>query len=115
VKDMIARIWKGWTKSSDADRYLDYVLETGAKEYRTTAGNRGAYILRRQLGDRTEFLTLSFWDSMEAVKRFAGQDAERAVFYPEDDKFLIDRERTVTHFELIDASDNRKRTKQSSS
>lgn len=103
--EMIARIWRGWTKSSDADRYLEYILETGAKEYRETPGNRGAYVLRRQVGDRAEFLTLSFWDSLEAVKGFAGQDVERAVFYPADDKFLVDRERTVAHFEVINASE----------
>ena len=101
---MIARIWRGWTKASDADEYLDYVLKTGAREYRETPGNRGAYVLRRQQGDRTEFLTLSFWDSLEAVKKFAGEEVARAVFYPEDDRFLVDRERTVSHFELIDAA-----------
>ncbi len=102
---MIARIWRGWTRSSDADRYLEYILKTGAKEYRDTPGNRGAYVLRRQEGDRTEFLTLSFWDSLEAVKKFAGENVERAVFYPEDDEFLVDREWTVTHFELINAAE----------
>lgn len=101
---MIARIWRGWTKSSDADEYVEYVRRTGTKEYLETPGNRGAYILRRQQGDRTEFLTLSFWDSLEAVKKFAGESVDRAVFYPEDDRFLVDRERTVSHYDVIDAS-----------
>ena len=53
----------------------------------------------RDLGDgRTEVVTLSFWESMDAVRRFAGEDASRAVFYREDDDFLMDRETRVTHF-----------------
>jgi heme-degrading monooxygenase HmoA len=103
--DVIARIWRGWTQPADADVYLDYVLKTGGKEYRETPGNRAAYVLRRRVGDRVEFLTLSFWDSLEAVKGFAGPDVDRAVFYPEDDKFLIDRELKVSHYELIDTTE----------
>jgi len=102
---MIARIWRGWTRASDADEYAEYVLKTGGTEYRATPGNRGAYILRRQQGDRTEFLTVSFWESMEAVERFAGKIPERAVFYPEDDRFLVERERTVSHYDLIRVPD----------
>lgn len=54
--------------------------------------------MSREDGDRTEFLTISFWDSMEAVAGFAGDDVDRAVFYPEDDRFLVDREDTVLHY-----------------
>ena len=99
---MIARTWRGWTAASDADTYVDYLHETGLKEYRETAGNRGAWILRRIDGDRAEFVTLTFWDDMDAVKRFAGNEPERAVYYPEDERFLVDRENTVSHYELID-------------
>jgi heme-degrading monooxygenase HmoA len=99
---MIARTWRGWTRSQDADAYADYLMETGMQEYRSVPGNRAAYILRREQGGRTEFVTLSFWDSMEAVAGFAGNDVERAVFYPEDDRFLVDRETTVAHYEVIE-------------
>lgn len=99
---MIARTWRGWTTAKDADAYVDYLMDTGMREYRNVAGNRAAYILRRAQGDRTEFVTLSFWDSMEAVAGFAGDDVERAVFYPEDDRFLVDRETTVAHYEVIE-------------
>jgi heme-degrading monooxygenase HmoA len=95
---MIARIWRGWTRASDADAYVEYVSETGLSEYRKTPGNRGAWILRRDDGDRTEFLTLSFWGSLEAIRGFAGDDIEQAVFYPEDDRYLVDRELQVTHY-----------------
>jgi heme-degrading monooxygenase HmoA len=96
---VIARIWRGWTSSADADAYLEYVERTGMTAYRSTPGNLGAHLLRRDDGDRTEFVTLSFWESMDAVRAFAGDDPERAVFYPEDDRFLVDRETSVTHFE----------------
>jgi len=97
---MIARTWRGWTRPEDADAYLEYLRETGLKAYRATPGNRGAWALQRDDGDRTEIVTLSFWDSLDAVRAFAGEDVERAVFYPEDDRFLVEREETVRHYRL---------------
>ena len=99
---MIARIWRGWVRSEDADAYVEYLRGTGIAEYRATPGNRAAYILRRDQGERTEFIALTFWDSLDAVKAFAGDDVEQAVYYPEDDRFLVERETTVTHFELFE-------------
>jgi heme-degrading monooxygenase HmoA len=101
---VIARTWRGWTAVADADDYVDYLLATGIRGYRDTPGNRGAWILRRDDGDRTEFVTLSFWESRDAVRGFAGDDIDRAVFYPEDDRFLVERELRVHHYELIDAA-----------
>jgi heme-degrading monooxygenase HmoA len=93
-------MWRGWTRREDSDAYAAYVEETGIAAYRATPGNRGAWILRRDDGERTEFVTLTFWDSLDAVRGFAGDDVERAVFYPEDDRFLVDRETTVTHWQV---------------
>jgi len=101
---MIARTWRGWTSTADADAYVGYLRETGFKEYRQTGGNRAAYLLHRQVGDRTEFVALTFWDSLDAVKAFAGDDVERAVFYPEDDRFLVERETVAHHYEVIDVA-----------
>jgi heme-degrading monooxygenase HmoA len=101
---MLARIWRGWTNAADADAYIDYLRETGISEYRKTAGNHGAWILRRDEGDRREFITLSFWESLDAIRGFAGEDIDQAVFYPEDDRFLVDRELRVVHYELIDGA-----------
>jgi heme-degrading monooxygenase HmoA len=98
---VIARIWRGWTRAEDADAYVAYIEATGLKEYRDTPGNQGAWMLRRIEADRCEFVTLSFWDSLDAVRAFAGDDPEQAVFYPEDDRFLVDRDLTVTHFEIV--------------
>jgi len=97
---MLARIWRGATRAADADAYVDYLRMTGLKEYRETRGNRGAWVLWRVDGDRAEFITLSFWESRDAIRGFAGDDIERAVFYPEDDRFLVDRAPTVEHYEV---------------
>jgi heme-degrading monooxygenase HmoA len=99
---VIARMWRGWVRTEDRDVYVDYVERTGMSEYRRTPGNRGAHMLIRDLDDgRTEIVTLSFWDSREVIAGFAGDDISRAVFYPEDDQYLVDRETTVTHFEVV--------------
>jgi heme-degrading monooxygenase HmoA len=99
---MIARMWRGWTAVADADAYVDYLEETWMRAYRETPGNLGAHLLRCDIGERTEFITLSFWDGLESVRGFAGDDLDRAVFYPEDDRYLVDRETTVTHYEVAD-------------
>ncbi len=98
---MIARIWRGSVRTEDRAAYVDYIDRTGMAEYRGTAGNQGAWMLARDLGDgRTEIVTLSFWTSREAIRGFAGDDIEQAVFYPEDERYLLDRETTVTHYEV---------------
>ena len=99
---MIARTWRGWVRTEDRDVYVDYVEQTGMSEYRRTEGNRGAHMLTRDLGDgRTEIVTLSWWDSLDAVRAFAGDDPERARYYPEDDDYLLEREPRVTHYEVL--------------
>ena len=100
---MIARLWRGWVRTQDRDDYVDYIERTGMTEYRRTPGNRGAHLMTRDLDDgRTEIVTLSFWDSLDVVAGFAGEDISRAVFYPDDDRYLVERELTVTHFEVVE-------------
>ena len=99
--DMIVRIWHGVTAAARSDEYLDYLGETGVPDYRAREGSRGMYVLRRIEGDGAHFLTLAFWESIEAIKDFAGQDPERARYYPEDEEFLLDFEPTVEHYELM--------------
>lgn len=65
---MVARTWRGWTSIDDADAYADYIRETGLADHRDTPGNCGAWILRRSVDDRTEFVTLSFWDSEDSIR-----------------------------------------------
>jgi heme-degrading monooxygenase HmoA len=99
---MIMRTWRGWTRAADAADYEKYLMRTGFAEYTATPGNRGAYFTRRDAGeDRVEFFLVTFWESWDAVKAFAGEDPSQAVFYPEDDRFLVDRETTVDHYDLF--------------
>jgi heme-degrading monooxygenase HmoA len=99
---VIACIWRGWTRSEDAEAYAAYIRPTGLAAYTSTEGNRGAYLLHRTQGDRTEFIALSFWDDVDAIAAFAGDDIDAAVFYPEDDRFLIDHETTVQHYTVTE-------------
>jgi heme-degrading monooxygenase HmoA len=102
---MIARTWRGATKAEDAEAYLHYLHETGFRGYRETPGNLGALGLRRIADGRTAFLVVSFWESEDAIRAFAGDDIERAVFYPEDDRFLVERDEHVTHFQVVYRAD----------
>ncbi len=97
---MIARIWRGAVRDEDADEYVTYVRDTGIDHYRSTPGNLGAWILHRSDGERTEILTFSLWEDMDAVKAFAGDDPSAAVYYPEDDRFLVERSSTVDHYQV---------------
>ena len=97
---MIARIWRGATAADRADEYLEYLKRTGIADYRATPGNHGVEVLRRTRDGRTVFTLISYWESLDAVKAFAGDQPEVAVFYPEDDDFLVDRELEVEHHEV---------------
>ena len=76
---------------------------TGAKECRATPGNRGVYVLRRIRQNRAEFTFISLWDSFDAIRRFAGEDYEKAHYYPEDRDFLVELEPFVEHYDVLDA------------
>ena|SRR5947209_20401058 len=97
---MIARIWRGTVRREDGDAYADYIRDTGFNAYGETAGNHGAWMLRRDQAERTEFITFSLWDSAESIRAFAGDDIDVAVYYPEDDRYLIDRDAKVSHYEI---------------
>jgi heme-degrading monooxygenase HmoA len=97
----IIRVWRGATRRSDGDAYEDYLEKTGFAEYSATEGNRGVYMTRRDVADRAEFCCVSLWESWDGVRAFAGDEPERAVFYPEDDRFLVDRELTVAHYAVF--------------
>jgi heme-degrading monooxygenase HmoA len=100
---LIARIWRGAVRHEDRDDYAAYIERTGVRGYAETPGNRGIYMLRRDVGDRTEFVMFTLWDSLDSVKAFAGEDYETAVYYPEDDRFLVERDEKSSHFEVLTA------------
>ena len=99
---MIARIWHGTTKVEKADEYVEFLKKTGIRDYRNTEGNIRAYVLRRVEEDRAHFLTLTFWESADSIKKFAGEDYEKARYYPEDKDFLLEFEQTVQHYEVFE-------------
>jgi len=102
---MILRRWTGRIRTADEAEYRAYIAGTGGVEYRRTPGNLGWQMLFRDLGDGTsEVTTLSWWTGLGVIKGFAGEDYERAVYYPEDDRFLLDRPPNVDHFRVVDGS-----------
>ncbi|HEX9107145.1 MAG TPA: hypothetical protein VF832_07950 [Longimicrobiales bacterium] len=96
---MIVRTWRGAVRARDADAYREYLRRTGFAEYAGTPGHLGTLGLRRTAGDTTELLLLTLWRDAEAVRAFAGDDPDQAVFYPEDERFLVNADQRVGHFE----------------
>ncbi len=95
---MIARYWHGVVPADKAEEYEQYVLRTGITDLKATAGNRGAWVLHHLDGGIAHFLVISLWDSLGSIRAFAGDDIERARYYPEDEEFLLELEPTVTHY-----------------
>jgi heme-degrading monooxygenase HmoA len=97
---VIARIWHGRTSLDKSDEYLAFLNRRALPDYRGTAGNIGAFVLRRIDGDVAHFLTVSHWESLSAIEAFAGHELLRAKYYPEDVNFLLEFEPFVEHYEL---------------
>lgn len=99
---MILRRWTGRIRTEERDAYAAYIVRTGGDDYRSTAGNLGFQMLFRDLGDGvSEVTTLSWWLSMADIRGFAGEDVDRARYYPEDDHFLLNRPEKVEHHEIV--------------
>jgi heme-degrading monooxygenase HmoA len=99
---MIARQWHGRVRAADADAYYRYLLDTGLGDYRRAAGNRGVYVLRRREDDVVHYDLITLWDSWDSIRAFAGDDVTVARYYPEDQRFLLELEPTVTHYEVLE-------------
>lgn len=98
---MILRKWTGRIRTADSAAYVAYVEATGTAHYAATPGNLGYQILLRDLGDGTsEISTISWWTDYDAVRAFAGEDYQRAAYYPEDDQYLVERPEFVEHHEV---------------
>ncbi len=97
---MIARIWKGEVPLERSDEYLERMRAVAIPDYRSTEGNRGAFALRHVHDDRAEFLMLTFWDSEESIKAFAGDDVTAAKYYDFDADVLLEMVPHVDHYEL---------------
>ncbi len=97
---MIARHWRGWTRAEDADSYEDFLKKKILPGLRAIEGYRGGYVLRRDGADESEFVVVNLFDSLEAVKRFAGPDYEVPVFEPEAKLYLSRIEPVAYHYEV---------------
>src|SRR5215831_15355701 len=98
---MIARIWHGWTKRADAGTYKNMLRNEifPAIRARNIQGFRGAELFVRDDGDEVEFVTLLRFDSMDAVKEFAGPEEEKPVIFPKAEK-LITRMERARHYRV---------------
>ncbi|MCP6762444.1 MAG: antibiotic biosynthesis monooxygenase [Fischerella sp. CENA71] len=100
-KRAIARIWHGRTLSSKADEYYAYLKEAGIKKIESIPGNLGAQVFRRTSGNITDFTVISYWESLDAIRKFAGNDIEKTRFLPRDKEYLLELEPNVKHFEVL--------------
>ena len=98
---MIARMWHGRVPTAMAEAYRKFVNERAIPDYQSVEGNLSVHILERTEGDITHFITLTFWKDTDSIKGFAGDDAETAKYYPEDQDFLLEFEPKVVHYEVV--------------
>ena len=97
----IVRIWHGRVPTPKAAAYREFMKKRAIPDYRLVPGNLSVHVLERQEGEITHFITLTFWDSLDAIRAFAGEDVERAKYYPEDAGFLLEYEPRVVHYEVV--------------
>ena len=98
---MIARTWHGYTTPENADGYEALLKPEVLPGISKVKGYRGSYLLRRDHGDEIEFITIMLWDSLDAVRAFAGPGYEKAVVPPERRKFLSQYDEKAAHYEVI--------------
>ena len=102
-RGLIARLWHGRTLTTKADEYEKYLDASGVKKILATDGNHGVEVLRHTDGAKTDFIVISYWESLDAVKKFAGPDYQKAVIMPRDAEYLIEVEPGVAHYEVVRA------------
>ena len=98
---MIARIWHGWTTPANADAYETLLRSEVLPGIRRIAGARGAYVLRDPLEEEVEFVTITLWDSVDAIRTFAGDDYEVAVVPPPAMRLLSRFDHRSRHYEAV--------------
>jgi heme-degrading monooxygenase HmoA len=102
---MIARHWRGWTKRESADGYEEFLKQRLLPDLRQIEGYGGAYVLRSDRLEESEFVVINFFESLDAVRRFAGEDYKTAIFEPEAKKYLSRIETVANHYEVRESPD----------
>jgi heme-degrading monooxygenase HmoA len=94
-------MWHGRVPTSKAQAYREFTNRQAIPDYRSVPGNISVHILERQEGEVTHFITLTFWESLDAIRGFAGDDLEKAKYYPEDMDYLLEFEPGAVHYEVV--------------
>ena len=100
---MILRVWRAYADASLSDRYPRHLLDNVRPELEKIAGFSGLFLLRRQHGAEVEFVVQTLWDSLDAIRTFAGPNPERAVVEPSAAAVLLRFDETVDHYEVLAA------------
>jgi len=98
---MVVRMWRGVARREMSEAYLVYFRDTGLLDYRATPGNRSVQVLQRPRDNGIEWLIVTSWDSWDAIRAFAGENPERAVYYPDDARYFVEMPEGVEHYEVI--------------
>ena len=98
---MVARIWHGKTSSKNFEAYTEFLKQIAIPDYQKTIGFKGLSFLRIIKDGEGHFNLITYWENLDVVKNFAGQDFEKAKYYPEDDDFLLEFEEKVQHHEVF--------------
>jgi len=101
---MIVRMWHGRVPTSKAAAYREFVNARAIPDYQSVDGNLSVHILERTEGEITHFITLTFWRDLDSIRAFAGDDVEKAKYYPEDADYLLEFEPKVIHYEVVGQS-----------
>jgi hypothetical protein len=100
---MVVRAWRGYAAAAETQAYPKHILQFVRPKLQQLVGFRGLYLLQRRGLEETEFLVLTLWDSMDAVRAFAGEQPESAVVEPEARAALVRFDDTVGHYEVLAA------------
>jgi uncharacterized protein YciI/heme-degrading monooxygenase HmoA len=100
-KPTVLRMWRGRTTAEKSGEYIDHVTKKVFPALHAIEGHRGAYLLQRAVDGAIEFVVLTLWESMQAVRRFAGAKPEKAVVEPEARAILTDFDESVTHYDVV--------------
>ncbi len=98
---MIVRMWHGKVAAAKGDEYAEFMKERAAPDYGSVDGLQKLLFLRRNEADVAHFMLVTYWDSMDSVRKFAGSRPEKAKYYPEDDEFLLEKEETSALYEVF--------------
>lgn len=100
-RSMICRMWHGRTLKAKADAYASFLESRAIPDYRSIPGNVSAAVLRRDEAEVAHFITLTYWETEQAIRAFAGKELLNAKYYPEDTDYLLEFEPFVQHFEVV--------------